>query len=196
MLGTRGPRLSPVHGVRYWVLDARELEALPGMTLRVCSAHVSEGDSVPICPALAGETWEREEAHSRDHRVGVEVPEGRRKAEGSAGPQRPRGQERPFLRVHTLEILSQLEAAAKTFSFGLFSSILSPAVTTSCVRLSRPRGSHAREVRARRGRPADLCLHCLLTRPVSPRVSGHADPESDVAFLLGFADSYRALCCE
>lgn len=47
MLGTRGPRLSPVHGVRYWVLDARELEALPGMTLRVRSAHVSEGDMSP-----------------------------------------------------------------------------------------------------------------------------------------------------
>lgn len=86
MLGTGWPRLSLAHGVRYWVIDAWELEVLAGTTLRVLSAHVSEGNSVPICPPLAGETWEREEAHSQDHRVGVEVPEGRRKAEGSAGP--------------------------------------------------------------------------------------------------------------
>lgn len=40
----------------------------------------------------------------------------------------------------------------------------------------------------RGGRPADLRLHPLLTRPVSPRVSGDADPESDVAFLCSLAD--------
>lgn len=195
-----------VHSVRWEGVDTEELEIHAGAIPRPWSPvppRVSEGDGSLCCPGNGRQKWtpkwlwkcQRERGRwlhrppsapstprAPKHPKCPQAPQAflralrapntprLRNAHSCLGatPQRPRLGSRKELRAH--------------FSFSVFSSTVSAAVTTSC-RCGASRGSHACEVRGLQGGlPAALRLSSLSGEPkvaVAVQILG-----PDVAFLF------------